>query len=195
MEKQRRKRGLTLLALYLASIVGSALAVIYIGPVPVGFGLQAPAGAYIIGVTLVLRDLTQDQLGPKATYCAIIAGTIISALFSPQVAIGSALGFLVSETLDMIAYTPIRSRGHLAAGIIISNAISITADSYVFLKIAFGDLTFFWGQVWAKVLFTILSIIVLSFIYKDRDDKRPAYIVARENKAKAQAKAKADATA
>ena len=195
MEKQRRKRGLTLLALYLASIVGSALAVIYIGPVPVGFGLQAPAGAYIIGITLVLRDLTQDQLGPKATYCAIIAGTIISAIFSPQVAIGSALGFLVSETLDMIAYTPIRSRGHLAAGIIISNAISITADSYVFLKIAFGDLTFFWGQVWAKVLFTILSIIVLSFIYKDRDDKRPAYIVARENKAKAQEKAKTNATA
>lgn len=195
MEKQRRKRGLTLLALYLASIIGSALAVIYIGPVPVGFGLQAPAGAYIIGITLVLRDLTQDQLGPKATYCAIIAGTIISAIFSPQVAIGSALGFLVSETLDMIAYTPIRSRGHLAAGIIISNAISITADSYVFLKIAFGDLTFFWGQVWAKVLFTILSIIVLSFIYKDRDDKRPAYIVARENKAKAQQKAKANATA
>lgn len=95
----------------------------------------------------------------------------------------------------MIAYTPIRSRGHLAAGIIISNAISITTDSYVFLKIAFGDLTFFWGQVWAKVLFTILSIIVLSFIYKDRDDKRPAYIVARENKAKAQEKARANAKA
>lgn len=45
------------------------------------------------------------------------------------------------------------------------------------------------------IKFTILSIIVLSFIYKDRDDKRPAYIVARENKAKAQEKAKANATA
>ena len=174
-------RGIIYLAAYLASIIGAAALVVYVGPVSVGFGLIAPAAAYLVGVTLVLRDLTQDQLGPRVTYGAIIAGTILSALMSPEVALGSAAGFLIAETFDLLVYTPLRARGHLIVAVLASNAVSILLDSFVFLQIAFGDLTFLWGQVWAKVLGTIAAIVLLPWVYRNRMDKRPAYLVARDN--------------
>ena len=173
-------RGIIYLAAYLASIIGAAALVVYVGPVPVGLGLVAPAGAYMVGVTLVLRDLTQDQLGPKATYGAIIVGTILSAVLSPAVALGSAVAFLAAETVDLLIYTPIRARGWLTPAILASNAVSILLDSFIFLQIAFGDLTFLWGQVWAKIVGTLVSVAILSFIYRGRADKRPAYIRAQQ---------------
>lgn len=177
----RHKTGLIYAILYLASIILSAWLVVYIGPVPVGFGLYAPAGAYAIGITMTMRDLLQDQLGPKATYAVIILATIISALLSPQVAIASATAFLASETLDLIVYTPIRKKGHLITAIIASNTAGIAVDSFVFLQIAFGDQTFFWGQALAKLAGTIATILILKHVYRNREDMTPAYLKATQH--------------
>ena len=173
-------RGAIFLTAYLATIIISAWLVVHVGVVPVGLGLVAPAGAYVIGLTLVLRDITQDQLGPRATYGAVLVGTTLSALISPEVALGSAAAFLISETIDMLIYTPIRKRGHIKTAILTSNLFGIVLDSYVFLTIAFGDLTFFWGQAWAKLVSTLLALAVISLIFRNRN-KIPAYIRAKEN--------------
>lgn len=179
-DRPRLVRGAAFTFAYLASIVLAAWLVVHVGVVPVGLGLMAPAAAYVVGVTMVLRDLAQDQLGPRWTYAAMIAATALSAAVSPQVALASALAFIVSETLDMAVYTPIRARGRLVTAVLASNAVAIVADSVIFLWVAFGDLAFFWGQSWAKLVSTVAVAFVLTLIYRHRADKRPAYIVARE---------------
>lgn len=163
-------------ALYVGSIVLAAYLVATYGPVPVGLGLYAPAGAYVIGVTMVLRDLTQDQLGPRWTYAAILIGTGLSAAISPAVAVASAVAFLGSETLDMLVYTPLRARGRIVTAILSSNLVGTIADSVLFLLIAFGSLEFFAGQVWAKLLSTALAALVVGLLHMGRQDKRPAYL-------------------
>lgn len=167
--------------LYVGSIVLAAYLVATLGAVPVGLGLYAPAGAYVIGVTMVLRDLTQDQLGPKWTYAAILIGTGLSAAISPSVAVASAIAFLGSETLDMIVYTPLRARGQVVTAILASNFVGTIVDSFLFLMIAFGSLEFFTGQVWAKLVSTALAALVVGLLYTKRQDKTPAYLLAREN--------------
>lgn len=170
-------------ALYVGSIVLAAYLVATYGVVPVGLGLYAPAGAYVIGVTMVLRDLTQDQLGPKWTYAAILIGTGLSAAISPAVAVASAIAFLGSETLDMLVYTPLRARGRVVTAILSSNLVGTIVDSFLFLVIAFGSLEFFTGQVWAKLVSTVLAAVVVGVLHSRRRDKTPAYLLAKENPA------------
>lgn len=172
----RQQKGLALAAAYLATIVIAAWLVVTVGIVPVGFGLYAPAAAYVVGLTMTLRDLTQDQLGPKATYLAMIGATILSALLSPQVALASAGAFFASETLDFLVYTPIRKRGHLITAVLLSNTVGIAADSFIFLRLAFGNLDYFAGQCWAKIVGTIVAIIILKIVYRNRTDMTPTYL-------------------
>lgn len=163
-------------SLYVGSIVLAAYLVTTLGAVPVGLGLYAPAGAYVIGVTMVLRDLTQDQLGPRWTYVAILVGTALSAAISPSVAVASAVAFLGAETLDMIVYTPLRTRGRVVTAILASNFVGTLVDSFLFLMIAFGSLEFFAGQVWAKLVSTALAALVVGVLYARRQDRTPAYL-------------------
>jgi hypothetical protein len=55
-----------------------------VGPVPVGFGLMAPAGVYAAGVAFTLRDVVQRALGRHAAVLAILAGAGASYLISPR---------------------------------------------------------------------------------------------------------------
>ena len=176
----RHIRGALFVFAYLTSIVLAAWLVVHVGVVPVGLGLMAPAAAYVVGVTMVLRDLAQDQIGPRWTYAAMIVATVLSAAVSPAVALASALAFIASETLDMLVYTPIRRTGRIITAVLASNAVAIVADSAIFLQVAFGDLSFFWGQAWAKAVSTVGVALLLTLIYRRRADKRPAYVVAQE---------------
>lgn len=172
-------KGASWAVLYVGSIVLAAYLVVTYGAVPVGLGLYAPAGAYVIGATMVLRDLTQDQLGPKWTFAAILIGTGLSAVISPAVAIASAVAFLGSETLDMLVYTPLRARGRVVTAILASNLVGAIVDSFLFLVIAFGSLEFFTGQVWAKLVSTALAALAVGLLHSRREDKTPAYLRAR----------------
>ena len=165
--------------LYLLSIVGAAWAVGSFGVIPVGLSLMAPAGAYFIGVTMVLRDLAQDYIGPKWTAVAMLVGAALSAFVSPTLALASAASFLISEAVDMAIYTPLRKRSLVLAALL-SNAAGIVLDSFVFLYLAFGSLDFFLGQSWAKAVSTVLAIVVLKLIYRRRTTATPAYLLARQ---------------
>lgn len=176
-------RGAGWAALYVGSIVLAAYLVTTYGAVPVGLGLYAPAGAYVIGVTMVVRDLTQDQLGPKWTYAAILVGAGLAAAVSPTVALASAIAFLASETIDMLVYTPLRVRGHVVPAILASNLVGTIVDSILFLLIAFGSLEFLAGQVWAKLVSTALAALVVGLLHTRRHDKAPAYLRAQASAA------------
>lgn len=163
-------RGIFILLLYLFSILLSAWLVQYVGVVPVWFGVNAPAGAYVIGLTMVLRDLLQDQLGARPVYVAIIIGALLSAFVSPNIAFASAIGFCISELVDQFVYTPIRKHS-LVFAVIISNVVSILVDTIIFLYSVFGNFDYFIGQVLAKFFATIFAVVALTFFYKLRDRK------------------------
>lgn len=148
------------LLLYVGTIFAANWAVVTFGPVPVGFGLMAPAGVYFAGLAFTLRDLTQDSLGRRWTYVAIIAGAVLSAVLSGPLALASGVAFLVSETLDLAVYTPLKER-HWLAAVAASNVVGLVADSALFLLIAFGSLDFLLGQVVGKMEMTLLAILLL----------------------------------
>lgn len=148
------------LVAYIATIFAANWAVVTFGPVPVGFGLVAPAGVYFAGLAFTLRDLTQDALGRRWTYVAILVGAGLSGVLSGPLAIASASAFLLSETADLLVYTPLHERRWLAA-VAASNFVGLCIDSALFLWLAFGSLTFLAGQIVGKLEMTVLAIILL----------------------------------
>lgn len=141
---------------YIATIFAANWAIKKYGPVPVGFGYQAPAGVYFAGLALVFRDFVQEALGRVPVVAAIVAGAVLSALLAPSLAVASGVAFLVSELADFAVYTPLRSRG-LALAVLASGAVGLVVDSVLFLHLAFGSLAFLPGQVIAKGYMTVAA--------------------------------------
>lgn len=148
---------------YILTIVAANAAITYIGIVPVGFGLMAPAGVYFAGLALTLRDLVQDRLGKRWTVMAILCGALLSALLSPSLALASGAAFLLSEFADFAVYTPLKERSWLGA-VALSNTVGLLVDSALFLWLAFGSLAFLPGQLVGKAEMTIAAVAVLWII-------------------------------
>lgn len=161
---------LALAAAYLASVVAAAYAVTHIGTqyfpgaphvVPVWPGIDAPSGVYVIGVTLVIRDLLQHRISKPVMFALIAVGAGLAALVSPAVAVASGCAFLLSETVDWAVFTVTERRAGFSAAVLTSNGVSIVVDSIVFLTVAFGSLAFLEGQVIGKALATLAAFAVV----------------------------------
>jgi hypothetical protein len=146
---------------YLSTIVLANLTLLWVGLIPVGFGLMAPAGVLWAGLALTLRDWNQDANGRSITVGAIALGAGISALFDPVLGVASGVAFLVSELADFAVYTPIRKH-HWLLAIFASNTVGLVIDSALFLWLAFGSLDFLAGQVWAKLVVTLVTVAALA---------------------------------
>jgi uncharacterized PurR-regulated membrane protein YhhQ (DUF165 family) len=156
--------GIATLAAYIATIPAANLAVTHFGAVPVGFGYVAPAGVYMVGLALVLRDFARESTGRGAVLVAIALGTILSYfLADPALAGASAAAFAVAETMDFVVYEPLRKRGLLTA-MLASNAVGLLADSLLFLKLAFGSYDYLSGQIIGKAWMTLSAIAVLALL-------------------------------
>lgn len=133
--------------------------------VPVGLGLMAPSGVLMIGLALVLRDALHEAAGWKWATCAVLAGAVLSLLFSPpSIALASAIAFGVAEIADMLIYTPLRKRGR-AMAVAASGVIGSVVDSVLFVLIAFGSVEFAAGTAIAKMY---ASAAVALFLYARR---------------------------
>lgn len=161
--------GLLWAALYAGTILGANWALLTFGMVPVGFGLLAPAGVYFAGLTFTLRDLTQDALGRRWTLVAVVAGAGLSAALSPQLALASGAAFLLSETADLLVYSPLRRR-HWVGAVVASNTVGLVIDSALFLLLAFGSLAFLPGQVAGKAWMTA-SAAALLWAWRSRRER------------------------
>lgn len=139
--------GLVILANWLASA--------YV--VSVGFGRVAPAGVFCIGGVLVLRDWLQQLRGLRWTMTLVYASGLVSWAVGDaagwtslqKVAVASVVAFTVSETVEALVFTPLRNR-RFTLGVALSATVGNALDSYVFLTLAFGSLTFFLGQFVGK---------------------------------------------
>lgn len=156
----RTRFGILCAVAYVSTVFGANWAIERYGLVPVGFGLEAPAGVYFAGLAFTLRDLTQRTLGRRAVVLAIICGATLSLGVAPRYALASGAAFLLSELCDFAVYTPMERRGWIRA-VVVSNAAGVVVDSVVFLMLAFGSLDFLAGQVVGKGWMTLLAVVVL----------------------------------
>ena len=155
--------GATAFGLFIATIFGANWAIETYGPVSVGFGLVAPAGVYFAGLAFTLRDITHRQLGRAWVITAIVLGALVSWAVAPTFALASGVAFLVSESVDLAVYNPLRQRSWLAA-VFASNTVGLVTDSVIFLSIAFGSLAFLEGQIVGKLWITVAAVALLYFI-------------------------------
>lgn len=155
-----RTLGMITLAGYVLTILAANLAITYLGVVPVGFGLMAPAGVYFAGLAFSLRDALQETLGRRWVVVAILIGAAVSAGLSAQLALASGLAFLFSELADFIVYTPLRQRNWLGA-VVASNTVGALVDSALFLWLAFGSLEFLLGQIVGKLWMTAFTVVII----------------------------------
>ena len=132
--------------------------------------LLAPSGVLFIGLAFTLRDLTQEWIGRIAVAVAILVGAFLSWVVTdnPDLAIASAVAFLISEFCDFGIYTKLRERATTTAqwlvAVAASNIVGAFVDSIIFLWLAFNSLDFLWGQVVGKLLMTALAIPVLIWL-------------------------------
>lgn len=154
-----RRVGIVALILYVATIWAANYAVQHYGFVSVGFSLVAPAGVYMAGLALVLRNVVQRTLGRPISVAAILVGAGLSYWISPALATASAAAFLFSETADFLVYTPLADRGWVTAAVPAA-IVGAAVDSAIFLQLAFHDLTFWRGQFVGKLEMAALAIAV-----------------------------------
>lgn len=144
---------------FLLIVIGTNAITVTLGVVE-WFGVAATAGTWLAGFALVARDAVHDRHGPRWVAGCILAGAMISAAFSPALALASAAAFLLSELADFAIYAPLRQRGHIRAAIA-SNVAGSIVDSLIFLAIAGFPLTLIWGQVGIKVATTTVFVLAI----------------------------------
>ena len=160
--------GLGFLAAFSATVLGANWALLEYGIVPIGFGLDAPASAYFVGLAFTFRDGLRERLGFKGALVAIAIGGILSYVLEvrtggdllARIALASITSFTISELSDAIVYERIRQRSRLI-GIMVSNTVGVIVDSAVFLSLAFGSLEFLTGQVVGKSYMTLFVVVMI----------------------------------
>lgn len=171
------RRTIALALAYAGTIVAANYAVANFGPIPVGFGLVAPAGVLFAGLAFTIRDLLHDAAGWRVTVAAIVVGCAVSlATGGPveKIAYAGGAAFLLSELLDMAIYAPLRERRWLVA-VALSNLAGLLIDSALFLWLAFGSMAFLPGQVWGKLAMTGVAVAVLAVVRTRRRARQRAF--------------------
>jgi queuosine precursor transporter len=175
----RRKEGLAFLAAFALCIPAANWLILHVGTscapqgpclIPVAPNVMAPSGVVMVGLALVLRDLVQRRLGIKIAIAGILLGALLSALFAPkELVLASAAAFLVSETADLLIYTPLQKKGLMLA-VVLSSAVGLVVDSVLFLYLAFGSLAFLEGQVIGKAWMVLAALPAVAWLRR-RDER------------------------
>jgi len=149
-----------------ACVVVANLLVTHVSPIPVGFGLLAPAGVLVAGLAFTIRDLLDRTGGRAWVLAAIAAGTVVSLLMGTGViAFAAAVAFAVSEMLDWLTYRSLRDRFLVAVAV--SGVVGLIIDSLLFCWLAFGDLAFVPGQIVGKV-YALAAAVALLYVVRRR---------------------------
>ena len=103
----------------------------------------------MIGLALVLRDAVHEHFGAKGSIAAIALGAALS-MFSPGLALASAVAFIIAELADLSVYAKLRER-RLWLAVLASGVVGAFVDSAVFTWLAFGSLEFSAGNALGKI--------------------------------------------
>lgn len=156
--------GIAAATAYIGTVLTANYATAAVGQVPLWFGMSATAGTLFIGAALLLRNVIQDKLGRRVVVAAIAVGSVSSAVVSPELALASGAAFLLSESLDMAVYTPLRSRGYVRA-VVPAGFVGAVADTVVFLYLAgFPVVENMAGQISGKYVVTLATVAGVALV-------------------------------
>ena len=155
---------------YLVSIVAANIITAKFAPITLGVFI-IPWGSFLIGVTFILRDLTQNLIGRKRTYLVIAVALMLSGTTSfllgdgLHIVIASLAAFLISETTDTEIYTRLKLK--MEYRVLYSGLVGGLLDSVVFVVIGLsplgaGYLT--WDQVTTAIIGQVIVKTVMQFI-------------------------------
>jgi uncharacterized PurR-regulated membrane protein YhhQ (DUF165 family) len=157
-------------AAFVGTVYAANWALTTFGVIHLFGGLYAPAGVFFAGLGFVLRCALQELAGRLWVVCAILVGAALSYWLGASaqipgghvtIAVASACAFLFSEFADFSVYTPLRDRTILG-GITLAQIAGATVDSALFLWLAFGSLSLFWGQFLGKALMVLPAVILVA---------------------------------
>ena len=156
-------------AAFVGTVIAANWALETYGVVPLGFGLEGPAGVFFAGLGFLLRDLLHEVGGRAWVLGAIGVGALVSWWVSDSatipgglvpIALASGCAFLLSEFADFSVYAPLRDRT-IAGAVGLSQVVGAVVDSALFLWLAFGSLAFFWGQFVGKIYMVLPVLLAL----------------------------------
>lgn len=168
--------------LYIIAIVTANIVTAKFMPLQLGIFI-VPIGTFFIGITFILRDLVQEQIGRKKTYWVIAIALTISMISSfilgdmYWIVLASGASFLLSETTDTEIYT--RLKLPLAYRVLYSGIVGGIIDSSVFVvlglsPIGIGALPWeavpmaILGQIIVKTLLQLMGASVIMYVHKRR---------------------------
>lgn len=155
---------------FVGTVYAANWALTHYGVIHLFGGLYAPAGVFFAGLGFLLRCALQEVASRVWVIGAIVAGALLSYWLGASahipgghvsIAVASASAFLFSELADWSIYTPLRERT-IVGGITAAQVVGATVDSLLFLWLAFGSVTLFWGQFVGKTLCVIPAVILVS---------------------------------
>ncbi len=149
-----------------------------------------PAAVYIFTLTYTLLDLINYILGSREARRVVFAGfaaNLLLAAYSllavylppapfwpgqagfaqvlgatPRLVTASLLAYLISSNIDVSAYAWLSRRAAPWARVLLSNAVSLAADTIIFITIAFAGQTallpLMLGQYAVKMAVTVISV-------------------------------------
>lgn len=170
------KLKLALAAAFVATVYLANWLLDSFGVIPVGFGLEAPAGVLAAGLAFGLRDALHEAAGHLWVVLSIVAGALLSYVLTDAAAIpggvvtiaaASGVAFLFSELADMAVYTPLRERRWTWA-VVLSNSVGAVVDSALFLWLAFGSVTLIWGQLVGKAYMIAIALPLVWMVRRAR---------------------------
>ncbi|GAA2383858.1 hypothetical protein GCM10010378_25730 [Streptomyces viridochromogenes] len=128
---------------------------------PVAPGVLAPAGVYVVGPTLVMRDVGRELAGRMPVAIAMVGGVVLSYWTANEmVATASAATHGLSESLDFAACEWLRNHSFTIA-LAISNTVGLIANSALFLSLAFESLHYPPGHLSGKAWMTGVAVVLL----------------------------------
>lgn len=146
-----------LIAAFVAVVIAANVLTSAFGLVTI-LGLTATAGTWIAGFGFVARDALQECAGRLWVAAAVASGALLSAIFSPSLAVASGVAFALAEVADWLVYTPLRHAGRTRAAIA-SNLVGSIVDSLLFLMLAGFPLDGWSTQTIVKVATTTVFIL------------------------------------
>ena len=132
-------------------------------------GTMWPPVALLVGFVFVARDFAQREIGHYVLVAMAIGLGLSYFMAGPEVAIGSAAAFLISELADWAVYS--FTRRPLSERILYSSIIGTPIDSVVFLgMVGFLSLA---GAV-AMTTSKLLGALIVWWLIRRREVALPA---------------------
>lgn len=117
--------------LYVLSIVLVNYGFVKIPPIEVFAGTFWPPMSLLVGFIFVIRDFSQREIGHYVLVAMLLGAGISWFMASPQVAMASAVAFMISELVDWLVYTV--TKRPLSERILYSSILGTPVDSVIFL--------------------------------------------------------------